>query len=216
MDEQGRRDVAIFVERFLPPSQAFVLKQADAYRRYDPRFLVIRRIADGHASLSAHPVVEVNRETAPKKVARKLQNVDVNRGWKNAGDPQAVANQYCQMRGYRSSSSLVSGDNGGNGTMKFIHQSGGAYRMSAAALQGAIDDSPSLRKLMLGYVHSFMAQVAGTALANASHILGYMYLDGEGVVADTGEAVKWLKVAHKYGCKEASRVLGGLFRNGQY
>lgn len=38
----------------------------------------------------AAPMVEVNRETAPKKVARKLQSVEVNRGWKNAGDPQAV------------------------------------------------------------------------------------------------------------------------------
>lgn len=74
MDDQGRRDVAIFVERFLPPSQAFVLKQADAYRRYDPRFLVIRRIADGHASLSAHPVVEVNR-ALPMKAAMGLLKV---------------------------------------------------------------------------------------------------------------------------------------------
>ena len=77
MNEQGRRDVAIFVERFLPPSQAFVLKQADAYRRYDPRFSVIRRIGDGHADLCAHPVVEIDRSLPMKAAMGLLKTVRI-------------------------------------------------------------------------------------------------------------------------------------------
>jgi CRP-like cAMP-binding protein len=51
----------------------------------------------------------------------------------------------------------------------FIQLPGNGYRLPAGALQAALDSSASLRKLMMGYVHSFMAQIAGTALANASH-----------------------------------------------
>lgn len=48
--------VAIFVERFLPPSQAFVLAQARGYRRYAPEFLVGSRMAEGHGAGAAVPV----------------------------------------------------------------------------------------------------------------------------------------------------------------
>jgi CRP-like cAMP-binding protein len=51
----------------------------------------------------------------------------------------------------------------------FIQLAGGAFRLPAATLRAALDGSPSLRALLLAYAHSFMAQVAGTALANASH-----------------------------------------------
>lgn len=50
MTEEQRRTVAIFVERFLPPSQAFVLAQARGYCRYGPEFLVGRRMAEGHGA----------------------------------------------------------------------------------------------------------------------------------------------------------------------
>lgn len=51
----------------------------------------------------------------------------------------------------------------------FIQLAGSGYRMPADALQSAFESSASLRRLLLGYAHSFMAQVAGTALANASY-----------------------------------------------
>lgn len=77
MNEQARRDVAIFVERFLPPSQAFVLKQADAYRRYDPKFSVIRRIGDGHAKLCAHPIVELDRSLVTRGAMTLLKTARI-------------------------------------------------------------------------------------------------------------------------------------------
>lgn len=51
----------------------------------------------------------------------------------------------------------------------FIQLAGSGYRIPANVLQAALDRSASLRRLLLGYAHSFMAQIAGTALANASH-----------------------------------------------
>jgi len=51
----GKR-VAIFVERFLPPSQAFVLAQARGYERYSPEFLVGQRMGDGHGAETDLPV----------------------------------------------------------------------------------------------------------------------------------------------------------------
>ncbi|MCT8002098.1 glycosyltransferase [Sphingomonas sanguinis] len=54
-NHNGRR-VAIFVERFLPPSQAFVLAQARGYERYSPEFLVGKRMGEGHGGESDLPV----------------------------------------------------------------------------------------------------------------------------------------------------------------
>jgi CRP-like cAMP-binding protein len=51
----------------------------------------------------------------------------------------------------------------------FIQLAGSGYRLPANALQAACENSASLRQLLLGYAYSFMAQVAGTALANASY-----------------------------------------------
>lgn len=64
MTNAGRRDVAIFVERFLPPSQAFVMTQADAYARYAPRFVAGKRMEEGHGRAIDAPVHEINRSTA--------------------------------------------------------------------------------------------------------------------------------------------------------
>lgn len=64
MSDAVRRDVAIFVERFLPPSQAFVVKQANAYARYAPRFLTVRRLSEGHGDTTSAPVHQVKGSVA--------------------------------------------------------------------------------------------------------------------------------------------------------
>lgn len=51
----------------------------------------------------------------------------------------------------------------------FIQLPGAGYRLSSAVLQAAMDSSSTLRSLLMGYAHSFLTQVAGTALANASY-----------------------------------------------
>ena len=56
MTNSDRRDVAIFLESFLPPSQAFVMTQAKAYRRYAPRFIAGDMMAQGHAGAVDAPV----------------------------------------------------------------------------------------------------------------------------------------------------------------
>ncbi|WP_216637062.1 hypothetical protein [Sphingomonas sp. LK11] len=61
-----RRKVAIFVERFLPPSQAFVLAQARGYERYAPRFLVGKRIDQGHGGQTDLPVHAIDASPAMK------------------------------------------------------------------------------------------------------------------------------------------------------
>ena len=53
-------------------------------------------------------------------------------------------------------------------------------------------------------------------LANAAHILGCLYLDGEGTKQDAAAAVKWLGTAQHCGCVEAAGLLASLFRSGQY
>ena len=51
----------------------------------------------------------------------------------------------------------------------FIQLPGSAYRLSSAVLQAELDRSSTLRGLLMSYAHSFMTQIAGTALANASY-----------------------------------------------
>lgn len=61
MTDQAGRAVAIFVERFLPASQAFVMTQAQAYRRYAPFFLTGKRIDEGHGDQVGAPVHDISR-----------------------------------------------------------------------------------------------------------------------------------------------------------
>ena len=60
---------------------------------------------------------------------------------------------------------------------------GAAYRISPAALIGAVADAPRLRDLLLRYVHAFHIQVAQTAACNAHHELGQ-------------RLARWLLAAH--------------------
>jgi len=60
---------------------------------------------------------------------------------------------------------------------------GAAYRISPAALIGAVADAPRLRDLLLRYVHAFHTQVAQTAACNAHHELGQ-------------RLARWLLAAH--------------------
>ena len=53
----------------------------------------------------------------------------------------------------------------------FVQLEGEAYRLPAAILQSAVETSASFRQLMMGYAYSFLAQVSGTASANASYTL---------------------------------------------
>ena len=52
--------------------------------------------------------------------------------------------------------------------------------------------------------------------AEASTILGFMYLDGEGTRQDNTEAVRWFKEGKAYGSEPAARALGHLFNTGQF
>lgn len=45
------------------------------------------------------PEVEVRRDAAPKKVSQKIDQLQVNRGWKNAGDPQQVQQARAKISG---------------------------------------------------------------------------------------------------------------------
>lgn len=51
----------------------------------------------------------------------------------------------------------------------FMQSDGHALRIPRQALQEAMDVSPTLRRLLLGYVHVFMTQVAATALADGRY-----------------------------------------------
>jgi len=49
----------------------------------------------------------------------------------------------------------------------YFQVAGEAYRMPAAALRRAIEQSPSLHAVLMKYVQAFMVQTAHTAIANA-------------------------------------------------
>lgn len=53
----------------------------------------------------------------------------------------------------------------------FMQVEGDAFRIGADALRDALDASPTLRRVMLRYVHAFQVQTAYTALSNAVHAL---------------------------------------------
>lgn len=51
---------------------------------------------------------------------------------------------------------------------------------------------------------------------SGAFLLGLLHLDGEASKSDAGEAVRWLRLAAKYGSREAPALLGTLFNTGQY
>ena len=51
--------------------------------------------------------------------------------------------------------------------------------------------------------------------SDAQYNLGYMYYNGEGVVQDYKEAVKWYRKAAEQGDADAQYNLGGMYKNGQ-
>lgn len=53
-------------------------------------------------------------------------------------------------------------------------------------------------------------------LLQASLLLGYLHLDGEGTKADVATAIRWFRLAERHGCRVAGRVLGSLYNTGQF
>jgi uncharacterized protein len=51
--------------------------------------------------------------------------------------------------------------------------------------------------------------------AEAQSLLGYMYINGEGVLKDYKEAVKWIRKAAEQGYAEAQSNLGVMYANGR-
>jgi len=60
---------------------------------------------------------------------------------------------------------LLGGDRSPHST--YIQAVGSARRIAADALREAVQESPTLARLLLNYVQSFMVQTAHTAVANA-------------------------------------------------
>lgn len=52
----------------------------------------------------------------------------------------------------------------------FTQMAGSVFRISADAMQAAVDESPSLRRLLLRFVHIELLQARQTAFVNASYI----------------------------------------------
>ncbi len=50
----------------------------------------------------------------------------------------------------------------------FIQVEGSGYRLPASVVQSAMEESRTIRQVMMSYAHSFVAQVSTTALVNAS------------------------------------------------
>ena len=65
----------------------------------------------------------------------------------------------------------------------YFQVAGEAYRMPAAALRRAIEQSPSLHAVLMKYVQAFMVQTAHTAIANARATL-------------VERLARWLLMAH--------------------
>ena len=51
--------------------------------------------------------------------------------------------------------------------------------------------------------------------ANAQYLLGLMYNNGQGVIQDYKEAVKWYRLSAEHGNGEAQSNLGVMYDNGQ-
>lgn len=80
-------------------------------------------------------------------------------------DDTAVEIGLVGREGMTGSAILLGGDRSPNST--YIQAVGSGRRIAANALRKAVQESPSLASLLLGYVQSFMVQTAHTAVANA-------------------------------------------------
>jgi TPR repeat protein len=61
------------------------------------------------------------------------------------------------------------------------------------------------------------AETRTAILTEGALVLGYLYVDGEGVAAaDRSRAVALFKLSADAGCAEAESVLGWMFNTGQY
>jgi TPR repeat protein len=49
----------------------------------------------------------------------------------------------------------------------------------------------------------------------SAHNLAFLYLNGDGVIKDTEEALKWFRRASEGGYVESKRILGNLYHSGQ-
>ena len=52
--------------------------------------------------------------------------------------------------------------------------------------------------------------------AQATHILGYLCLDGEGTRVDVGAALRYFRCADRLGSADAARMVGSLLNTGQF
>ena len=130
---------------------------------------------------------------------------------------QDLAREYCQEGGFW-------GNMGGKllkGTkMKQMKHwiLGGflAVMLAGGALAGDFDKG--LEAYESGDYATALAEftpLAEAGLAEAQNNLGLMYGNGEGVVRDDAEAVRWLRLAAKAGLTEAQNNLGYMYRDGR-
>ena len=61
---------------------------------------------------------------------------------------------------------------------------------------------------------SYFKPLSKAGLGDAQAMLGYMYLDGQGVPQNTSEALLWLEKAANQGVSEASTMLGHAYLDG--
>lgn len=107
----------------------------------------------------------------------------------------------------------------------FIQLPGSAFRISSAVLRTELDRSGTLRSLLMAYAHSFMTQIAGTALANASYtveqrlarwlLMCHDRIDGD-EIAMTHEFLSLMLNVRRAGVTVAIKALeNARFVNGQ-
>lgn len=53
-------------------------------------------------------------------------------------------------------------------------------------------------------------------LRECTHILGILHLDGIATEQDLSTAIRWLRIARKYGSEDAGKLLQSMFRSGMY
>ncbi len=63
-------------------------------------------------------------------------------------------------------------------------------------------------------IWSFCSLISVVGDARAQYKVGFMYANGQGVIKDYKEAVKWYKVAAEKGLSAAQYNLGVMFGNG--
>jgi TPR repeat protein len=88
------------------------------------------------------------------------------------------------------------------------------FSVAEAVCTGDHFDRPVQRDLALAAV--LYRRVARSGDENAQYELGWCYLEGEGVVPDPAQAVRWLGAAAEQGYAEAMRVLADSFRDGLF